>query len=46
MFLVLVISEHYFLFHMKYLLFSFHTYQGDVYPVQSHFWVNKGVIYV
>ncbi len=27
-------------FHWKYLLLSFHTYQGDVYPAQSHFWVN------
>ncbi len=27
-------------FHLKYLLLSFHTYQGDVYPAQSHFWVN------
>ncbi len=27
-------------FHLKILLLSFHTYQRDVYPAQSHFWVN------
>ncbi len=33
-------------FHIKYLLLSFHTYQGDVYPAQSHFLGQHEVIYV